>query len=226
MGDVGGVENRAPARLTEQNQSLQDATVKTGPKTPFPVDGSLPPSSAPHSSDIPVGPTGLLGQPTGMPIPAGPGPIFPDVLAGRDPSQLAAADLLRTTGGTSMISQMLGLNLQPTITGAMFAPPGNSEALRHMTPEMRRALVRALLDKQRAQMRRLVVLLQDGQDDQPRRERRQDSDDLSDDYPRPDRGTHRGFQQLASAARMLYVLEELLAMQDYAFCRMGTFSKG
>jgi hypothetical protein len=31
---------------------------------------------------------------------------------------------------------------------------------------------------------------------------------------------------LATAVRMLYVLEELLAMQDYTFSRMGTFAKG
>ena len=154
--------------------------------------------------------------------------LGPDVLAGRDPSQLIAAEELRAAGGGTLTEQLLGLNLQPTMAGALQAPPGNTDFLRHMTPAMRRNAVRELLNKQREQMRRLVMRLQNGSDDQRRRDDRGDEDLSSADGPRAvtEMPTARECLQLATAARMLCLVEELLAMQDYTFSRMGTFSKG
>ena len=120
-------------------------------------------TSQPFDVQAPAGPPGALGQPTGVPIPATPGrgQILPDVLAGRDPSQLTAAELLRDNGGVSATEKLLGLDLQPSIIGAFLAPPGNAEALRHMSPMMRRTAMRNLLLKQRERMRKLELHLRE-----------------------------------------------------------------
>jgi hypothetical protein len=161
-----------------------------------------------------------------MPIPGGPGPALPDVLAGRDPSQLIAAEQIRVAGGGTVTDELLGLNLQPTMAGALLAPPGNTDFLRHMTPVMRRNAVRELLGKQREQMRRLATRLQVGSDNQKRRENRDGEYDSPEEERNDELPNGREYLQLATAARMLYLVEELLAMQDYTFSRMGTFSKG
>jgi hypothetical protein len=160
---------------------------------------------------------------------------MPDALAGRDPSQLVAAEQMRARGGASATEELLGLNRQPTIVGALTAPPGNAEALRHMTPTMRRTLMRNLLDKQRAHMRRLSHLM--------RRERDAEQGGRDGEQPPGDEALQalvaefapatpeeaqlaRARAELGSAARMLDLLDELLAMQDYAISQMGTFSQG
>src|SRR5918997_1248734 len=71
----------------------------------------------------------------------------------------ARAENLPARGGASAVEELLGLNRLPTAVGALAAPPGNSEALRHMTPTMRRTIMRGLLDKQREKMRRLALVL-------------------------------------------------------------------
>jgi hypothetical protein len=183
----------------------------------------------------PVGQPGPLGQPTGLPAPPGQPPvILPDVLAGREPSQLAAAEELRARGAASATEELLGLNRQPTAAGALAAPPGNSEALRHLTPAMRRAVMRNLLNKQREQMRHLAALV--------RRERQDlaggsgDGGDEEGSETRPEAASDplgpeatqlaRARDELGRAACMLDLLDELLAMQDYAISQMGTFSRG
>ena len=173
-------------------------------------------------ADAPVGQPGPLGQPTGLPAPAAPGQsVMPDVVAGRDASQLAAAEQMRARGGASATDELLGLNRQPTIAGALAAPPGNSEALRHMTPTMRRTIMRNLLDKQRERVRRLAYLVR-------REGGREDSARQDDENPSaPDEEQlERARLELGHAARMLDLLEELLAMQDYTISQMGTFSQG
>jgi len=148
-----------------------------------------------------------------------------DVLAGRDPTQLRAAEILRDSGGVSATEKLLGLNLQPSVVGAFSAPPGNSEALRHMTPVMRRTAMRNLLAKQRERMHRLESRLHHEED-----EERNEND--GDDYYFPDEGEKaptqlaRARSELSRAGLMLNLLEELLVMQDYAISQMGTFSKG
>jgi hypothetical protein len=163
-----------------------------------------------------------------MPPPVAPGQtqILPDVLAGRDPSQLKAAELLRDSGGVSATEKLLGLDLQPSIVGAFSAPPGNSEALRHMTPTMRRTAMRNLLHKQRERMQRLESRLQHEED-----EDREGRDENSEYAPQrrfenePSR-LQKTRLELGNALVMLALLEELLVMQDYTVSQMGTFSKG
>jgi hypothetical protein len=186
----------------------------------------------------PVGQPGPLGQPTGIqPPPLAPGrKILPDVLAGRDPSQLAAAEQLRARGGASAIEELLGLNQSPTQLGALAPPPGNSEALRHMTPTMRRTATRKLLDKQHGRLRGLAQLLRrerDRRDEGGGEERRRDDAEQTFEEkaalliaPLGEEQAERARLELGSAAQMLDLLGELLAMQDYAISQMGAFSQG
>jgi hypothetical protein len=185
----------------------------------------------------PVGQPGQLGQPVGLPAPPSTAPLMPDALAGRDPSQLVAAEQMRARGGAGATEELLGLNQVPTMAGALAPPPGNAEALRHMTPTMRRTLMRNLLDKQRGQMRRLARLMRRERDGQGRGEGEETSDEDGDGRtfsesetialkPLDEAQRGRARAELGSAARMLDLLDELLAMQDYAVSQMGTFSQG
>lgn len=231
MPDVGGVSNRGASGLPTDNRPLDKSIGQAAQPSLWPdALDPLAPATKPaaQTADTPIGPRGPLGQPTGMPVPVEPGKseqVLPDAIAGRDPTQLIAAEQMRQAGGASATAELLGLNLQPTMIGAFLAPPGNSEALRHLTPTMRRATVRSLLIKQRAQMRRLVRLLDRDSDERHSNEDDEQTRDAFDQQPRnlpyeKERG------QLASAVGMLCLLEELLAMQDYTISRMGTFSKG
>jgi hypothetical protein len=169
-----------------------------------------------------------------MPAPVAPGQatLLSDVLAGRDASQMAAAERLRATGGASATDELLGLNRQPTMAGAFAAPPGNSDALRHITPTMRRTLMRGLLDKQRGRMRSLARTLQresnQGEDGGEREDARERLiDELIKDFAGASEAQlARAAGELTCAARMIDLLEELLAMQDYTISQMGTFSQG
>src|SRR5215213_3047982 len=224
MADVSGVNN-APGRVTPA-QGQGDASAEA-------VRPLNQPGVQPEGLATPVGQPGPQGQPVGLPAPPTTAPLMPEALAGRDPSQLVAAEQMRARGGASATEELLGLNRQPTMAGALAPPPGNAEALRHMTPTMRRTLMRNLLDKQRTQMRRLAHLM--------RRERDGggDGEESSEDdnqYPQPEAADAlaptgealrvRARVELGSAARMLDLLDELLAMQDYAVSQMGTFSQG
>ena len=187
----------------------------------------------------PVGQPGPLGQPTGLPaVPLAPGQkVLPDVLAGRDPSQLAAAEQLRARGGASAVDELLGLNQRPTLMGALAPPPGNSEALRHMTPTMRRTAMRNLLDRQRGRLRGLAQLLRrerDGEDEGGGGRGDEQEQSFAEEVggtalvraPLGEEQAERARLELGSAAQMLDLLSELLAMQDYAISQMGTFSQG
>ena len=213
MSDVRGVNNPG---VSQPNQRVDE------PVGRVPADGA-------HSAqpDVPVGPPGTLGQPTGMPPGVAPGQarVLADVLAGRDPSQLRAAELLRDTGGVSATEKLLGLDLQPSIVGAFSAPPGNSEALRHMTPTMRRTAMRNLLHKQRERMLRLDSRLRREEDDDQEGRDESTGYSLSDEFE-GERQLARTRRELGRAVVMLNLLEELLVMQDYTVSQMGTFSKG
>jgi hypothetical protein len=184
------------------------------------VGGVSKPGAIPPLHQDPIGPSGPLGQPTGQPAPAGPGQtqLLPDVLAGSEPTQFIAAEQMRSTGGASATEALLGLDRQPTILGAFFGPPGNGEALRHLTPAMRRAVVRLLLDKQRARMRGLASALHERQEDQEEGPGEQQIGGAG--------AYDRARSELFDATRMLDLLETLLEMQDYTLGRMGSFSKG
>jgi hypothetical protein len=224
VAEVGGVNN-APGRVTPA-QGQGDASAEA-------VRPAGQPGVQPEGLATPIGQPGPQGQPVGLPAPPSAAPLMPDALAGKDPSQLVAAEQMRARGGASATEELLGLNRQPTMVGSLAAPPGNAEALRHMTPTMRRTLMRNLLDKQRTQMRRLAHLM--------RRERdgRGDGEETPDDErqhpqfgaadalaPTDEAQRARARAELGSAARMLDLLDELLAMQDYAVSQMGTFSQG
>jgi hypothetical protein len=225
VAEVGGVNN-APGRVTPA-QGQGDASAAA-------VTPAGQPGVQPEGLATPVGRPGPQGQPVGLPAPPSTAPLMPDALAGRDPSQLVAAEQMRARGGASATEELLGLNRQPTIVGSLAPPPGNAEALRHMTPTMRRTMMRNMLDKQRAQMRRLAHLMRRERDGQ-----RGDGEESPDDdrrlaqleaaaasAPPDDTQRARARDELGSTARMLDLLDELLAMQDYAVSQMGTFSQG
>ncbi len=207
--------------------NLPDASQNKPVDTPA---NRQPANNDPQSTMRPVGPSGEMGQPVGLPLPGTPNQtkFLPDVLTGRDPSQLIAAEMLRENGGVSATDKLLGLDKQPTILGAFSAPPGNSEALRHMTPTMRRTAMRLLLSKQREKMRRLAVFLQDEADEEeePRRHRQPDDDDAEEIQALAPQNASRARDELQHADSMINLLDELLAMQDYTLSQMGTFSKG
>jgi hypothetical protein len=172
-----------------------------------------------------------LGQPIGKPAPnvSGQTKIMPDALAGRDPSQVIAGEQMRSTGGASATDELLGLNRQPSIVGAFAPPPGNREALRHMTPTKRRTIMRSLLDHQRERLRSLAYVLRRERDG--KREGRNDEDKFSEEPQEElpaieESQMSRARSELSHAAQMLDLLEELLTMQDQAFGQMGKFSQG
>ena len=226
MPDVGRVDGKVPGQVADAGGEVT------------PVNQS---AARAENLPAPVGQPGPLGQPTGLPAaPLAPGQkVLPDVLAGRDPSQLAAAEQLRARGGASAVDELLGLNQRPTAMGALVPPPGNSEALRHMTPTMRRTAMRNLLERQRGRLRGLAQLLvreRDGEEEGGRGGRQ--GDDAEQGFADEVGGTalvrgtlseeqaERARLELGSAAQMLDLLSELLAMQDYAISQMGTFAQG
>ena len=194
------------------------------------------PAQIPNSGDNSVG-RGNVGQPLGLPpqTPLTQNALMSEVLTGRDLSQLVAADKLRSNGGASATDVLLGLNHQPSILGGLLAPPGNLEALRHLTPSMRRNVLRTLLAKQRNQMRRLVAVARDEeqhhqQDEQNGNEESNQTENLLPaSVNNPGElvfHNQRVVQDLASTTKMLDLLDELLNMQDYTLSQIGTFAQG
>lgn len=222
MAEIGNVNNRGGVGLPPAgtpDAATRDAT-------------NIKPTAA-----TPVGQPGALGQPTGLPVPIAPGQtgqILPDVLAGSDPSQMIAAENLRARGGESATDELLGLHQRPSMLGAFPAPPGNSEALRHMTPTARRNAVRELLAKQRERTRRLALRLrqeQDGEESSDHQRQRNNEAftrllDDADNSALDENQRTRARAELSRAASMLDLLDDLLAMQDYTLSQMGTFSQG
>jgi hypothetical protein len=88
-----------------------------------------------------------------------------------------------------------------------------------------------LLDKQRERMLRLTHTLRHerDQDGEQGGEGRDDpsAEDLLNDLPPLDAAQlERARREFYNTTRMLDLLDELLAMQDYVFSKMGTFSHG
>lgn len=183
-----------------------------------------------------------VGQPTGTQAPVDtpnlpPGQkILPDAVTGRDETQLEAARQLSTLGGASATDRLLGLDLRPTMTGALSAPPGNSEFLRHLSPQVRRTIMRKMLNKQRERMRRLARFLRERHDETAgdgssgggdAEEDRESFLEVISEPRELDRAQiTRATGELDKAARMLDVLDEMLTMQDYTISQIGTFSQG
>jgi hypothetical protein len=182
-----------------------------------------------------------VGQPTGTQSPIDtanlpPGQkILPDAVTGRDGTQLEAAKQLSSLGGAAATDRLLGLDLRPTMTGALTAPPGNSEFLRHLSPPMRRTIMRKMLNKQRERMRRLARFLRErhdesaggGSGDNNADEDRESFLEVISEPMELDRTQiTRATGELDKAARMLDILDEMLTMQDYTISQIGTFSQG
>lgn len=190
-----------------------------------------------NQTEFPVGqPTGT--QPTIDTPHLPPGQkVLPDAVTGRDETQLEAARQLSTLGGTSATDRLLGLDLRPTMTGALSAPPGNSEFLRHLSPQMRRTIMRKMLNKQRERMRRLARFLRERHDESADsmsgnngnggEEDRESFLEVISEPRELDRAQiTRATSELDKTARMLDVLDEMLTMQDYTISQIGTFSQG
>ena len=145
----------------------------------------------------------------------------------RETSQSETAKQLSILGGVSATDRLLGLDLRPTMTGVLSAPPGNVEFLRHLSPPARRAVMRKLLNKQRERMRRLAHYLQR---DQNPAESSGEGENFLEIVGKPvelNRANRaRAISELEKAARMLNILEEMLAMQDFTISQIGTFTQG
>jgi hypothetical protein len=219
MSDVGRVGGHFPPQkqeqVSEKPSGAQSHTSSHVPQT------QTPPPNAP------LGKPGLHGQPTGMPAPgvSGQTKIMSDALTGRDPSQAIAAEQMRAAGGASATEELLGLNRQPPMAGALAPPPGNQEALSQRTPAARRAVIRSLLQHQHERIRRLAYLVQgEGGGGGERRE----TGGRQEEQPPEVEASHResALAELDHAAEMLDLLAELLTIQDYTFSQMGAQNQG
>ena len=142
-----------------------------------------------------------------------------------------AAKQLSMLGGVSATGRLLGLDLRPTMTGILTPPPGNAEFLRHLPPQSRRTVMRKMLNKQRERMRRLARFLRDRRDQTSEAGSGADESEsfleVLDEPVEIDRAKMaRAMSELEKAARMLNILDEMLAMQDYTISRIGTFTQG
>lgn len=152
-----------------------------------------------------------------------------DAVFGKGSSQFEAAKLLSGLGGASATEKLLGLDLRPTMAGALIAPPGNTDFIRHLSPTMRRTLMRNMLERQRKRMRRLARFLRD-----EREQHGHDHDAPDESFLETVNGPAetdetnlaRAIAELGKSARMLDVLDELLSMQDYTISQIGTYSQG
>ncbi len=157
--------------------------------------------------------------------------ILPDAATGRDATQLEAAKQLSSLGGASATDRLLGLDLRPTMVGALAPPPGNSEFLRHISPQMRRTMMRKMLSKQRERMRRLARFLrereQSGEGESGNESDLESFTEMISEPLEPNQiQMTKAIGEIDKTARMLDILDEMLAMQDYTISQIGTFSQG
>lgn len=161
--------------------------------------------------------------------------ILTDAVTGRDATQTEAARQLTSLGGISATDRLLGLDLRPTMTGALAPPPGNSEFLRHVSPQMRRTIMRKMLNKQRERMRKLARYLRDRRDETENGNGEEERESFLEviaekmrlqEYNADKNQILRATGELDKTARMLDILDEMLAMQDYTISQIGTFTQG
>jgi hypothetical protein len=221
MSDISRIGGRNTPPTQGASVEKQAGAVERAAPQSAPAEAARPET---HTTGL-----GPHGQPTGLPVPtAGQQKFMTDALAGRDPSQAAAAEQLRSTGGASATEDLLRLNRQPSIAGAIPPPPGNTEALRHMTPAMRRSIMRTLIQRQHGRMTRLMHLLRESEDG--RRGGGGDRGGPADEVDEQPTAVEpaqaaRARTDLARAREMLNLLEEFLAIQDYTFTQMGTYAQ-
>ncbi len=216
------------------------AEIKNVGGQPLPIDQNVGKINAdaakilnqqlPQNTENAVG-RGTIGQPIGAPPtdPTTQNDLMPNVVTGRDPSQVIAAEKMRSNAGHSATDVLLGLDRQPSTLGVLLAPPGNLEVLRHLSPVMRRKILRNLLSKQRGQMQLLVAVMRD--EKEKRETRDEENQVLENDSQEllPANSlvyNQRAVHDLEAATRMLDLLDELLGMQDYTLSQMGTFAQG
>ena len=173
-----------------------------------------------------------VGQPTELRQPIDTAKLPADAKILGDTAQAEAVKNLSALGGASATDRLLGLDLRPTMTGALTAPPGNSEFLRHLSPQARRTIMRKMLNKQREKMRRLARYLRERHDEAEDENSNGDYEQetflqVISDPVELDRGQiSRATGELEKTALMLNILDEMLAMQDYTISQMGSFSQG
>lgn len=181
------------------------------------------------AAQLPEAMSGLFGQPIDLqpaPIEINHRQILTAALMGREASQKLAAERMRESGGTSATERLLNLNIQPSFVGAFPPPPGNREALRHLSPAMRRSLMTALLAKQRGRLRHFSRLLRDNQREQSDSEHREQRQSLAEPLAHAAKQRDGAQRELTSLARLLDLLEELLKMQEYTLSQMSSFAQG
>jgi hypothetical protein len=224
MADIKNVNRGNEINGLTQNQindrdvpRVSQSGVKTS-QTEFPVGQPAAPQPHVDTANLPPGQK-----------------ILPDAVTGRDETQLEAARQLSTLGGATATDRLLGLDLRPTMTGALTAPPGNSEFLRYLSPQVRRTIMRKMLTKQRERMRRLARFLRERHDESANGEDASDNGDedresflevISEPMELDRAQITRATGELDKAARMLDILDEMLTMQDYTISQIGTFSQG
>lgn len=186
-------------------------------------------------TQFPVGQPGETQQPLDSQKTLQNQKILTDATVGRDATQTEAAKHLTSLGGISATDKLLGLDLRPTMTGALAPPPGNSEFLRHVSPQMRRTIMRKMLNKQRERMRKLARYLRDRRDESENGDGDENRESFLEviaekmqleEYNADQNQIMRATGELDKTARMLDILDELLAMQDYTISQIGTFTQG
>lgn len=204
-------------------------------------DGSTSAKDAPNVQRTDSG-AGGAKIPVGQPGDAQKAEVNPgqkllnDAVSGKESSQLDAAQKLSLLGGTSAVDKLLGLDFRPTMLGVLVPPPGNSDFLRHLSPTMRRTIMRNMLARQRKRMRRLARFLREereNQEQESHEENRNNENEqesflevVSEPLLLEEAQVGRAIDELGRTARMLDVLDELLAMQDFTISQIGTFSQG
>ncbi|NNE65825.1 MAG: hypothetical protein HKN33_04600 [Pyrinomonadaceae bacterium] len=201
------------------------------------TDGKVADRDVPGVQKAVSGTTSGTGKPVGQPdeaqrpqaeVRSGDG-VRNEAVKGKEASQLEAAQRLSSLGGASATERLLGLDLKPTMLGALVAPPGNNDFLRHLTPTMRRTIMRNMLARQRKRMKRLARFLREEREQHNQGEN-SDEESFLEAVASPmelsESDLNRAIGELGKSARMLDVLDELLVMQDYTISQIGTFSQG
>lgn len=225
MADVKNIGGQ-PLPIGQNIEKAADEIIKL-------PNQQLPPQTSGQSSVQ----RGTIGQPVGLPQidPTTQNALMPNVVTGRDATQQIAAEKMRSNAGYSATEVLLGLNRQPLTTGILLAPPGNLDALRHITPTMRRTVLRNLLAKQRSQMRRLASLMQrhpedenHSNDENQDAEQETNKETASHELMPPVSAFYneKAYRDLAATTKMLDLLYELLSMQDYTLSQMAARAEG
>lgn len=132
------------------------------------------------------------------------------VLLGMDSSQMISAEMLRASGGASMIDAFTGLDQQSTVS-TLLLPPQLITGMFAANSVWTERHLKTLLRKHRFRIGLLKTLYEreDEEDDQP-----------------PQADENQAADILECVARMLDVFEALVLMRDYSLSRMGQFFKG